>query len=76
MLKPKKDGFTILHIAATKNDIHTLDYAIRTKETTSIDLCTEDVLVDNHDDIGLDSSTFGFLFRKHGLSEFACGSWM
>jgi hypothetical protein len=42
-LKPKADGVTILHIAASNNDIHTLDYAIKTKETNSIDLPTEDV---------------------------------
>jgi ankyrin repeat protein len=28
LLKPKKDGLTVLHIAASQNDIHMLDYAI------------------------------------------------
>lgn len=31
LLKPKKDGFTLLHLAASLNDVHTLDYAIKTK---------------------------------------------
>lgn len=29
LLQPKKDGLTILHITASQNDIHTLDYAIK-----------------------------------------------
>jgi ankyrin repeat protein len=28
ILKPKRDGMTVLHIAASQNDIHMLDYAI------------------------------------------------
>jgi len=38
LLKPKKDGITILHIAASQNDIHMLDYALKVKETKSVDL--------------------------------------
>lgn len=29
LLKPKADGMTILHVAASQNDIHMLDYAIK-----------------------------------------------
>jgi hypothetical protein len=43
LLKPKKDDLTILHIAASLNDIHTLDFAIKAKETKSIDLPNEEV---------------------------------
>ena len=28
LLKPKADGMTILHVAASSNDIHMLDYAL------------------------------------------------
>jgi len=38
ILKPKSDGMTIMHIAASQNDIHMLDYAIKMKETPTIDL--------------------------------------
>ena len=43
ILKPKKDGFTLLHIAASQNDIHVLDYAISVKKTKSIDIPNEEV---------------------------------
>ena len=32
LMKPKKDGMTVLHIAASHNDIHTIDYAMKTIE--------------------------------------------
>ena len=41
-MKPKKDGITVLHIAAGNNDIHLLDYAIKIKSTKSIDLPNEE----------------------------------
>ena len=28
LMKPKKDGLTIMHIAASINDIHVLDYVL------------------------------------------------
>lgn len=43
LLKPKKDGMTILHIAASNNDVHILDYALQFKETKSIDIASEEV---------------------------------
>lgn len=43
LLKPKKDGVTILHLSAGLNDIHTLDYALKTKQTKSIDLPSDEV---------------------------------
>ena len=44
LLKPKADGITILHVAASVNDIHTLDFALKNVETNSIDVQTKDVL--------------------------------
>ena len=44
LLKPKADGMTILHVAASVNDIHTLDFALKNVETNSIDVQTKDVL--------------------------------
>ena len=38
LLKPKMDGLTILHIAASQNDIHLLDYSIKNNPTKTIDL--------------------------------------
>lgn len=32
ILKPKADGMTVLHVAASQNDIHMLDYAIKVIE--------------------------------------------
>jgi ankyrin repeat protein len=31
LLKPRKDGITVLHIGAVNNDLHVLDYVIKTK---------------------------------------------
>lgn len=28
LMKPKADGMTVLHVAASQNDIHLLDYVI------------------------------------------------
>eukprot|EP00347_Sterkiella_histriomuscorum_P009685 403340270 len=42
LLKPKKDGLTVLHVAACQNDIQTLDFAIKTKQTKSIDIGNEE----------------------------------
>lgn len=53
LLKPKKDGITILHSAASFNDIHILDYAIRVKDTKTIDLQNNDVLSSKFKDLGL-----------------------
>jgi len=43
ILKSKKDGLTILHIASSQGDIHVLDYAIKVKESASIDVQNDDV---------------------------------
>jgi ankyrin repeat protein len=43
LLKPKKDGMTILHISASSNDIHTLEYALQMKDTASVDIQNEEV---------------------------------
>jgi ankyrin repeat protein len=43
ILKPKKDGLTILHVAATINDVRILDYAIKNKQTRAIDIQNKDV---------------------------------
>jgi ankyrin repeat protein len=29
LLKPKADGMTVLHVAASSNDIHMLDYSLK-----------------------------------------------
>ena len=42
LLKPRKDGVTILHIAACENDVRMLDYACKAKTTKSIDLAMND----------------------------------
>jgi hypothetical protein len=42
ILKPRNDGATILHISTCLNDVHTLDYAIKAKNTQSIDLLMTD----------------------------------
>ena len=44
LLKPKKDGVTVLHLSASVNDIHTLDFAIRAKDTNSIDIPSKEVI--------------------------------
>jgi ankyrin repeat protein len=31
LLKPRRDGITVLHIGAVNNDLHVLDYVIKTK---------------------------------------------
>ena len=46
ILKPKKDGLTLLHISASQNDIHVLDYTISVKKTRSIDIPNEEVSLD------------------------------
>ena len=33
LLKPKGDGMNVLHVAASHNDIHMLDYAIKVIES-------------------------------------------
>jgi ankyrin repeat protein len=42
LLKPRKDGVTILHIAACENDVRMLDYVCKAKTTKSIDLPMND----------------------------------
>ncbi len=32
-MKPKGDGMNVLHVAASSNDIHLLDYAIKEVKT-------------------------------------------
>jgi ankyrin repeat protein len=43
LLKSKDDGLTLLHISASLNDVHVLDYAIKNRNTESIDIKNEDV---------------------------------
>jgi hypothetical protein len=43
MYKPRKDGVTILHLAAVNNDIWTLNYVLRLKRQTNIDIVSDDV---------------------------------
>lgn len=43
MVKPKRDGMTIFHVAASHNDIHTLDYCISSKVSRTVDLKNEEV---------------------------------
>ncbi len=43
ILKPRKDGVTVLHLAASANDVHILDYALKTKQTRSVDFVSDDV---------------------------------
>lgn len=38
LLKPKKDGTTIMHVAAANGDVYMLDLAIRLKKTASVDM--------------------------------------
>lgn len=42
LLKPRKDGVTILHVSACANDLYVLNYAIKKKQTNSIDILSED----------------------------------
>lgn len=42
IIKPKKDGLTCLHIAATNNNIHILSYLLENKPTKSIDIENEE----------------------------------
>lgn len=71
LLKPKKDGMTLLHLSATHNDIHILDYCLKKKETTSIDLETNDVIkkFELKKFLGVDTSPFGSIFGKYGCFE-------
>ena len=43
LLKPKKDGINVLHLTAGQNDLHILDYAIKVKQTKSIDITNKEV---------------------------------
>lgn len=43
LLKPKRDGMTILHVAASNNDVHVLDYVLQNNETKSIDITSDEV---------------------------------
>jgi ankyrin repeat protein len=43
ILKPRKDGVTTLHLAACTNDVHMLNYVLKTKSTSSIDMISDDV---------------------------------
>ncbi|CAI2374403.1 unnamed protein product [Moneuplotes crassus] len=38
MIKPKKDGLTCLHISATNNNVHILNYLLENRPTKSIDI--------------------------------------
>ena len=35
IMKPKGDGMNVLHVGASSNDIHLLDYAIKQVQTQS-----------------------------------------
>ena len=37
ILKPRKDGVTVLHLAASNNDIPVLNYALRAKRAQNVD---------------------------------------
>lgn len=41
-MKPKNDGITVFHMAASQNDIHTLDYCIGLNKHLTIDVKNED----------------------------------
>ena len=43
VLKPRSDGITALHLAAATNDVHVLDYVLRTKTTSSVDMLSDAV---------------------------------
>ena len=38
LMQPKKDGMTVLHIAASQNDVHVLDYALQNLDGSSVDM--------------------------------------
>lgn len=44
ILKPRKDGVTTLHLAACTNDVHVLNYILKAKSTSSVDMISDDVL--------------------------------
>jgi hypothetical protein len=48
ILKPKKDGLTVMHLSAYIGDVRMLDFAIKVKETKSIDLKNSDVSGSRH----------------------------
>lgn len=43
VLKPRKDGVTTLHLAACTNDVPVLNYVLKAKSTSSIDMISDDV---------------------------------
>lgn len=42
LFRPKQDGLTILHIAASQNDIHLLDYVIKSQKVKNVDIKSND----------------------------------
>ena len=45
IVKPRKDGVTVLHLAATNNDIPVLNYALRAKRAQNVDYVSDDVCI-------------------------------
>jgi hypothetical protein len=71
ILKPRKDGVTVLHVAACMNHVKALNYAIKTKTTASIDILSEEVLIQRLDILGLHSRPFSSSERVYGCAESA-----
>ena len=70
LLKPKKDGMNILHASASFNDIHILDFAIRNKETKSIDIPNQEV-IKFYLSLGTHTCSHGLHTWQYGLFKLA-----
>lgn len=47
-MKPKKDGMTVFHVSASRNDIHTLDFALKVvKDNSAVNMINEEVIICN-----------------------------
>lgn len=73
VLKPKKDGITCFHIAATNNDVHVLDYLLQTRPTKNIDFENEEgwtpahfaAFMNNYDSLNLLIENGANLWHTH-----------
>jgi ankyrin repeat protein len=52
LLKPKADGMTILHVAASQNDIHMLDYTIKTLSYSTEEAVSGEFIDMQNTDVG------------------------
>ena len=73
MMKPKRDGITCLHVAATNNDIHLLNFLLENRPTKSIDIENQEgwtpahfaAFMNNYDSLNLLIEHGANLWKKH-----------